>query len=121
MSPRSGAVVLETLEAPSSKPFVTRGDRILSRTVPGYSDVSGGPSMPGPIRGVVTANTSSHGPLLDMLSTQCFDSYLILVQEHHARGDRFAELQSKAAAKGFRGAWAEATDTGRGGSCGGVA
>ncbi|CAK0813488.1 unnamed protein product, partial [Prorocentrum cordatum] len=56
-----------------------------------------------------------------MLSAHGFDNYLILVQEHHARDDRFAEVQSKAAAKGFRGARAEAIDTGRGGSCGGVA
>eukprot|EP00959_Pyramimonas_sp_CCMP1952_P265682 5554911-Pyramimonas_sp.AAC.1 len=117
MSPRSGAVVLEAPGAPSSKPFVTRGDRNLSRTVPGHSDVSGRSSTPSLIRGVATASTSSHGPLLDMLSSHCVDNYRILVQEHHARGDRFAELQSKAAAIGFRGAWVEATDTGREGSC----
>eukprot|EP00959_Pyramimonas_sp_CCMP1952_P108699 2272841-Pyramimonas_sp.AAC.1 len=83
--------------------------------------VSAGSSKPSPIRGAITANTASHGPLLDMLSVHGFDNYLVIVQEHHARGDRFAELQSKAAAKGFRGVWAEAIDTGRGGSGGGVA
>ena len=72
-------------------------------------------------KSVVTANVTSHGPMMEWLATQP-GSQITCVQGHHADVIKLAEIQSKAEDLGWKGMLAPATATSNGqGTTGGVA
>ena len=66
-----------------------------------------------PIKGLVTANVTSHEPMVGFIETLSA-THLLAIQEHHVDIVRLGEFQDRVADLGWRGLWAPAVGTDRG-------